>query len=298
MKYAIIGTGGIGGYYGGLLARAGRDVHFLLHTDYEYVRDNGLQVNSCDGSYHLNHVNAYNDARLMPKCDVVLVCLKTTANHLLPLILPHVMHDKTIVVLIQNGIGVEADLQQQLPTAQLACGIAYICTTKMGPGLIEHTSNGRLTIGNYSCREQSDVEAVVSDMAEAGVKVQTADYLETRWKKCVWNMPFNGMTTVMNTDSASLLHNPATHTLIYDLMMEVVGAAQACGAKTVTKEYADRMIDMTLHMPAYSSSMQVDHEHHRPMEIHYLYTRSIKEARLHGFDMPRMKMLEAMLKYL
>ena len=110
MTYGIIGTGAIGGYYGGKLAHSGKDVHFLFHRDYEYVREHGLQIDSCDGSFHLDNVNAYHSTADMPKCDVVLVGLKTTNNHLLPELLAPLLHPQTIVVLIQNGIGVEADV--------------------------------------------------------------------------------------------------------------------------------------------------------------------------------------------
>ena len=102
MTYAIVGTGAIGGYYGAKLARAGRDVHFLLHHDYEYVRANGLRVDSCDGDFCLPQVNAYNTPQQMPKSDVVLVGLKSTNQHLLRSLLPPLLHDRTLVVLIQN----------------------------------------------------------------------------------------------------------------------------------------------------------------------------------------------------
>ena len=77
MRYGIIGTGAIGGFYGAKLAHAGQELHFLLHSDYEYVKQHGLQVDSCDGSFHLDDVNAYPNTEDMPKCDVVLVCLKS-----------------------------------------------------------------------------------------------------------------------------------------------------------------------------------------------------------------------------
>ena len=80
MRYGIIGTGAIGGYYGAKLARAGQELHFLLRSDYEYVKQHGLQVDSCDGSFHLDDVNAYLYTEDMPKCDVVLVCLKSVNN--------------------------------------------------------------------------------------------------------------------------------------------------------------------------------------------------------------------------
>ena len=66
MRYGIIGTGAIGGYYGAKLAHAGQEVHFLLRSDYEYVKQHGLQVDSCDGSFHLDDVNAYQHTEEMP----------------------------------------------------------------------------------------------------------------------------------------------------------------------------------------------------------------------------------------
>src|SRR5574344_2603227 len=113
LKYGIIGTGAIGGYYCGKLANAGKDVHFLFHSDYDIVRNNGLQVNSVDGSFHIDNVNAYSRTADMPECDVVLVCLKSINNGMLKDMLPPILHPKTLVILIQNGIGLEADLQKE-----------------------------------------------------------------------------------------------------------------------------------------------------------------------------------------
>ena len=87
MKYGVIGSGAIGGYYGGKLAKAGQEVHFLFRSDYEYVKKNGLQVDSCDGSFHIQ-ANAYNNTADMPQCDVVLVCLKSVNNDKLKKLLP------------------------------------------------------------------------------------------------------------------------------------------------------------------------------------------------------------------
>ena len=69
MRYGVIGMGAIGGFYGAKLAHAGKEVHFLSHSDYQYVKERGLQVDSCDGSFHLPQINAYGAASDMPKCD-------------------------------------------------------------------------------------------------------------------------------------------------------------------------------------------------------------------------------------
>ncbi|MBR0045392.1 MAG: putative 2-dehydropantoate 2-reductase [Bacteroidaceae bacterium] len=298
MRYGVIGAGAIGGYYGAKLAHSGKEVHFLSHSDYQYVKERGFQVDSCDGSFHLAHVNAYGDAADMPKCDVVLIGLKTVNNHLLPNLLPPLLKEDTLVVLIQNGIGVEEDVQKMFPEVQLAAGLAFICSAKTEPGRVNHQCYGYINIGNFSCKNQARIDEVVNDFRAAGIDANEVEYLEARWKKAVWNMPFNGMTVALNTQTDILLQHPSTLQLIKDQMMEVIEAAQACGVKNIDETFADKMIYNTVHMTPYSPSMKLDFEFKRPMEIEYLYTRPIEEARKAGYRMEKLEMLEAELRFL
>jgi len=298
MRYGIIGTGAIGGYYGAKLAHAGQEVHFLLHSDYEYVRQHGLQVHSCDGSFHLANVNAYQQTQDMPPCDVVLVGLKTINNGKLQSLLPPLLHDHTLVVLIQNGIGVEEDVQKMFPDVQLAAGLAFICSAKTEPGVVNHQFLGSINLANYSCRDEAQMQAVVDEFREAGIETALVEYHEARWKKAVWNMPYNGMTVALLTQTDRLMKNPSTRQLIREQMMEVVNAAQHLGVKNVDAAYADKMIAMTDAMIPYSPSMRLDYDFHRPMEIYYLYTRPLQMAREAGCPMPKLEMLEAELRFL
>lgn len=297
MEYAVIGTGAIGGYYGGRLMKAGRKVSFLLRSDYEYVKQHGLQIDSCDGSFHLDEVDAYNDTRQMPKADVVLVCLKTINNYMLQDMLPPILKPDTVVLLIQNGIGVEDDLRAVFPSLQIVAGLAFICSGKVSPGRVSHQFFGSVNLGNYSC-DEARYHELLADFQEAGIQAFEVPYLEARWKKAVWNMPFNGMTVALNTSTDQLMKNPATRQLIYEQMMEVVGAANALGIRELTSEFADQMMAMTDAMIPYSPSMKLDFDFHRRMEIPYLYTRPIAEAKKVGFEMPKLAMLEAELKFL
>ena len=290
--------GAIGGYYGGRLAQAGREVHFLMHSDYQYVLQNGLRVDSCDGDFHLPHINAYAASKDMPKTDVIIVGLKSVRNHdVLPELLRPVIHDNSIVILIQNGIGLEEDLQKVFPGLQIVAGLAFICSAKVGPGHVSHQCYGSINLGNYSCN-QKQFQVLLQDMTDAGIQAAEVPYLEARWKKAVWNMPFNGMTVTLNTSTDRLLKNPATRQLIYDQMMEVIGAANALGVNSLTTEFADKMMQMTDEMVPYSPSMKLDYDYHRPMEIEYLYTRPIAEAKKAGFEMSKLAMLEAELKFI
>lgn len=298
LTYAVIGTGAIGGYYGAKLARAGHDVHFLLHTDYEYVRARGLRVDSCDGDFCLPIVNAYADTAQMPKADVVLVGLKSTNEHLLRTLLPPLLHEHTLVILIQNGIGLEADVQTWFPGLSLAAGLAFICSAKTEPGRISHQCYGSINIGNFSCPDASLIAAVLADFIGAGIDAHQVEYYEARWKKAVWNMPFNGMTVALQTQTDRLLKNPATRQLIYEQMMEVIGAANALGIHGLDEAFAQKMMQMTDDMVPYSPSMRLDFDFHRPMEVEYIYSRPIAEARAAGFDMPRLEMLERELRFI
>jgi len=298
LSYAVVGTGAIGGYYGAKMARLGREVHFLLHSDYEYVREHGLCVCSCDGDFALPQVNAYGDASAMPKVDVVLVGLKSTNQHLLRTLLPPLLHENTLVVLIQNGIGLEADVQEWFPGQPLAAGLAFICSSKTESGIINHQCYGSINLGNYSCRSASLFEAVLNDFIEAGIDAHEVNYAEARWKKAVWNMPFNGMTVALDTMTNKLLENPATEQLIRDQMMEVVAASRALGVEHVDEPFVEKMIAMTKAMTPYKPSMKLDADFHRPMEIDYLYTRPIEEAKKAGCPMPKLEMLEQELRFI
>ena len=297
MRYGIIGVGAIGGFYGSKLAYSGQEVHFLSHSDYQYVKEYGMQVDSCDGSFHLNHINVYQYPQDMPKCDVVIVGLNTTNNHLLKDLLPPILHEHTVVVLIQNGIGVEADVQQNFPELQLIAGLAFICSAKTEPGHVNHQCYGSINFGNYSCKDETLLQNIINDFTKAGIKAASVPYEEARWKKAVWNMPFNGMTVALETRTDLLLKNPATRQLIREQMMEVIGAANHLGVTGLDSSFAEKMIETTDAMTPYSPSMKLDYDFHRPMEIHYLYTRPIEIARAAGFRMPKLEMLEAELRF-
>jgi len=295
MTYAVIGTGAIGGYYGARLAQSGREVHFLLHSDYDYVKEHGLQVDSVDGSFHLDNVNAYRSTADMPQTDCVIVALKSVNNHLLPSLLPPLLRKDTLLLMIQNGIGIEEDVQKLFPGQPIAAGLAFICSSKTEPGRVSHQCYGSINIGNYSA---PTIEPLLHDFRAAGIQTGHVEYLLARWRKAVWNMPFNGMTVALHTQTDLLLKHPSTERLIREQMLEVIGAARAIGVKGLDESFADNMIETTRRMTPYSPSMRLDYDFRRPMEIDYLYTRPIAEARRAGFAMPRLEMLEQELRFL
>ncbi len=298
MKYAIVGCGAVGIYYGGRLAEAGNEVHFLFNSDYDFVQQNGLNIKSINGDFVLTNVNAYKDPTQMPKCDVILVCLKTTNNYLLNSILPHIIEKNSTVVLIQNGLNLEQELSKSFPTIGIIGGMAFICSNKVGKGAINHLDYGKLTLGVFQNVDYTTFSKICSDFEASGVPIEKSDnLLHSRWKKLVWNIPYNGMTVVLNTTTDALMKNPKSRQLIYDLMLEVIDAANFCGAN-IDKEFADQMMVYTDNMKPYNPSMKLDFDYMRPLEIKAIYSNPIESAKENGFTMKKTQVLEQQLSFI
>jgi 2-dehydropantoate 2-reductase len=298
LKYAVIGSGALGGFYGGKLAHSGKDVYFLFHSDYKHLLSNGLKVDSVNGDFHLTGINAYQSTADMPKADVVLVCLKTTNNHLLKSLLSPILHSETVIVLIQNGLGVEQDVASNFPQQPIVGGLAFICSNKIGDGHIAHLDYGKLNLGVFQGDVDPVVEQIKSDFTEAGVPTEVAtDLMQARWQKLVWNIPYNGMTVVLNTTTDRLMSEASTRQLSYDLMLEVINGARACGVE-VKESFADKMMELTDSMTPYAPSMKLDFDYKRPMEIEYIYSRPVKAAMEAGYAMKKVAMLESQLRFI
>ncbi|WP_181297360.1 putative 2-dehydropantoate 2-reductase [Pseudomonas sp. Q2-TVG4-2] len=298
-RIGIIGTGAIGGFYGVMLARAGYDVHFLLRSEYDVVRQNGLQVNSAlHGALHLDAVQAYRSAADMPKCDWLLVGAKSTSNpELAPLIVEAAGEDAKVVVL-QNGLGIEEGLRQVLPSnIHLMGGLCFICAHRSALGVVEHQALGGVNLGYHSGpaetqeQQQALVEAGVVMFRAAGVDSSAAINLaQARWQKLVWNMPYNGLSVLLDAGTAPLMSNPDSRALVRSIMLEACGAAAACGYP-VPDVLVDRMMKSTDHMPNYLPSMYHDHVHGRPLELDAIYAAPLAAAAAAGFAMPKTEAL-------
>lgn len=297
LKYGIIGVGAIGGFYGGRLAKAGCDVHFLFHSEYNHVKNNGFQVDSVDGDFHLSDLAIYVDSADMPKCDVVLVSLKSTQNHLLPTLLKPILHDSSMVILIQNGLGLEAELAQSFPNTTIVGGMAFICSSRIAPGHIQHKDYGALNIGFYQHRNDEMLTQFLDDCSVANLTVTVADDLySSRWKKLVWNIPYNGLTVVLNATTEQIMKTPSSRQLVKDMMLEVRAAALANGA-VMDESFVDDMLKMTDEMNPYSPSMKLDWEHQRPMELKSIYENPIKEALKVNCPMKKVEALFQILQF-
>jgi 2-dehydropantoate 2-reductase len=297
LKYAVIGTGAIGGYYGGRLSNIGKEVHFLYHTEYEWVKQHGLKVESVKGDFHLTNMNVYPSVEDMPQCDVVLVCLKSTQNDKLKDLLKPICHVGTVIVLVQNGIGLEAEFAQHFPNHSIAGGMAFICAFREGKGFIRHADYGGLTVGFYQHPQEEVLQKMKQDFDEAEVSFYIAEDLNlARWRKLVWNVPYNGLTVALETTTDKLMQNPTSRCLVKELMEEVVKGANACGA-AIEESFVEKMMESTDKMKPYSPSMKLDWDARRAMEIRAIYQNTVRLAKEKGVELKKIEMLGQLLQF-
>ena len=303
LRYAIIGTGALGGFYGGRLAKTGLDVHFLLHSDYEHVRDHGLRVDSVDGDFVLPHVHAYGAAGDMPPCDVVVVSLKTTANALLGELLPPVLADDGVVLVLQNGLGIEERVAEIVGPQRVMGGLCFLCSIKAGPGHIRHLDYGYVTLGEYEAEGKPGgisgrMRTIGADFEAAGIRVQYAeDLVLARWRKLIWNVPFNGLSVLLDATTDRIMAGEPSRALAEDLMREVAAAARAAAEREIPESFIQSQLADTAKMTPYSPSMLLDRRAGKPMEIEAIFGEPIRAAQAAGCNVPRIETMCRLLKF-
>jgi 2-dehydropantoate 2-reductase len=293
---AVIGAGAVGGYYGARLAQHGHSVHFLLRSDYEAVCQNGLTVESCAGNFRIpaERLNVHKDAHEMPKVDQVLVALKTTANDQFEPLIGPLLKEDTAILTIQNGLGNEDRLAELFGASRILGGMAFVCINRAGPGVIRHIDHGVIRLGEFNGGPSDRASAIAELFNASQIPCQVlADLRFGRWSKLIWNIPFNGLGAVLDLTTDRLLDNEPGMRLLTALMEEVVATTRAIGIH-LPPDIIDVQIRHTRTMGAYRSSMQIDRQERRPLEVESILGEPLRQARRAGVPAPNLAMLYEM----
>jgi 2-dehydropantoate 2-reductase len=305
LSYAIIGTGALGGFYGGLLARSGLEVHFLLHSDFEHVVKHGLRVDSKLGDFHLPSVHAYRSVGDMPQVDCVIVGLKSTQNHWLASLVPPLFRDDSTALVLQNGLHVEQATRDVVGPGRVAGGCCFLCSNKVGPGHIRHIDYGKIVFGPYRGLNDDEpgpsderLQTIQRDLSGAGIECHlTNDLTTARWRKLMWNIPFNGLSVILDASTDVIMGDADSRNLARRVSEEVRQTACQCGS-AIEPEFVDWVIDHTDEMVPYDSSMRLDFNHGRPIEVEAIYGNAMRHADRHHVETPILKTMYQQLKFL
>lgn len=291
-SYAVVGSGAVGGYYGARLAAAGCDVHFLLHSDYAHAVEHGLRVETKDGDFSIAEPHVYDDAANMPVCDVVMVALKSTHNHLLAELLTPLLGPNTTVLLMQNGLGEEEKIAAIAPGTAIVGGLAFLCSHKIGPAHIRQLDYGQVRLGAFEARgTPGHMRVIGDDLTRSGISVILEDDLQlARWKKLVWNVPYNGLCVTHAASTDVIMGDDTSRELAIALMHEVVAGAAARGCD-IEPAFIGQMIEHTDNMVPYEPSMKLDYDAGRPLELAAIYANPLDAAKRGGVELTEIRRL-------
>ncbi|HTZ21010.1 MAG TPA: 2-dehydropantoate 2-reductase [Opitutaceae bacterium] len=298
-KIAIVGPGAIGLYYGTLLALAGAEVRFLLRSDLATVRARGITVRVGDRTLRIppERVGAFGRPAEIGPVDLVVVTLKTTANDQLATLLPPLLGPQTAILTLQNGLGADELLAAHFGAERVLGGLSFIASNRVAPGEVVCFHPGSITLGEFGRPAGERARALAAQFEQAGVKCSVVDNLrEARWRKLIWNVPFNGLaiaTGGLTTDR--LLADPQLAAEVRALMDELAAAARAQNMD-IPEAFLQEMIDVTPGLGAYKPSSLLDWLAGREVEVEAIWGEPLRRARAAGADTPRLALLYAQIR--
>jgi len=270
MRIAVMGTGGVGGYFGTRLALGGCDVSFIARGRHlDAIQQRGLKVESPLGEMHLATPRATDNPADIGLVDLVLFGVKlwdteTAAKAIAPLIGPG-----TAVVSLQNGVRKDDILRDVLGERAVMGGACYIAAQIAEPGVIRHSATmQKLVFGEYDGERSARAEAFLDACRQAGIEAEvSADIRRTVWEKFVFLVGLSGLTTTIRKPIGPIRSNPRTRALLHDAMSEVVAVGRAQGVQ-LAEDFADNRLAFGDGLPpTMTSSMHNDLERGNRLEV-------------------------------
>jgi 2-dehydropantoate 2-reductase len=273
MRIAVMGTGGVGGYFGARLARGGHDVAFVARgRQLEALRTRGLRVESPLGDVHLPKVDVTDDPADVDGVDLVLFGVKLWDTQVAAAAVKPLIRDETAVVSFQNGVVKDDILRQALGAEHVIGGVCYVAATIAEPGLIRHSGTlQKLVFGEYDGTLSPRVQRFREACADSGIDVEVSDRIEqTIWEKFVFLVGLSGTTSTARSVIGPIRANSRSRAFLRDVMDEVVQVARAQGV-ALPLDYADERLAFTDQVPAgMTSSMHHDLERGNRLEVAWL----------------------------
>lgn len=299
MRIAIIGAGGTGGYFGGLLARAGEEVGFLAHgTQLEALRTHGLTVQSrLAGTFSLP-VHATSDPPEIGVVDLVLFCVKTYDTRVASERLHLLMGPGTVVLPIQNGIDAAEQLSGEVGMQHLVGGVAYVTSQIESPGVIAQTAGpGSIELGELAGGQSERTQRVQQVLRNAGIRAELpSDIRVTLWEKFLFICAFSGVTALTRLPLGRIRAYPEISGLLKAVLKESEAVSRASDI-ALPADIVERSYAMLQALgPEAMGSMAFDLLAGRRLELEALNGAIVRLGHEHGLPLPFNAAIYAALK--
>ncbi|MGH7845497.1 MAG: ketopantoate reductase family protein [Candidatus Binatia bacterium] len=298
MRVAVMGAGAVGSYFGAKLAAAGFDVAFIARGKHlDAMRRDGLKIKSITGDLHIRSCFAA-EAMEVGAVDVILFAVKTYDTELAATQLQPLIGTSTVILTLQNGVDSPAKLARLWGRERVRAGVIYIAAQLAAPGITEHSSAGRIVLGELA----GTVDAVTRRLRESFTRAQVPCEISTEigkamWEKLVWNAPFCALACLLQAPVNTILESESLTQLAINCMEEVKEAAH-CHGIDLDPSIVERTLSFSRGLGDFKPSMLQDLENGKPLEHEAFNGIVLKTLRRHGRPAPVNETFYATLKFL
>ena len=298
MRIAIVGSGGVGGYFGGRLAATGVDVTFIARGAHlAAMRSGGLRLESPKGDLHVPRVSATDDPSTIGPVDIVFFAVKLYDTESATALLPPLIGRDTAVIPFQNGVDSVDVLTRIVGREHVAGGTAYVAAVIAEPGLIRHTAMDHLIFGELDGSRSHRLEELLAACQPAGFQATLSDRILTDiWSKFVRLSVFSGMTAVTRCPLGPIQQDPELLAMLRAAGVETMNAAKGRGV-ALPPGLIDEMVTMVKGLPPNAkSSMLEDLERGKRLELPWLSGAVVRIGAEHGVDTPIHRFITTVLQ--
>lgn len=292
MKIAVMGAGAVGGWFGGMLARAGNDVTLIMRPQHvEAVRRNGLRLQSQTFDEYVP-VQAVTEPGGVQGAQLVLFCVKSTDTEAAGAAMaPHLASD-AIVLSLQNGVD-NAERLGRVIGRRVVPAVVYVATDLPGPGHVRHHGRGDLVIGPAPRSDE-----LIAVFAAAAVPVQVSQNVTgALWAKLVVNCAYNALSAITNLPYGQLVQGPGVPAVMHDVVQECLAVATRLRID-IPGDMVDAVRRIAVAMPGQLSSTAQDLARAKPSEIDHLNGHVVRQGAACGVPTPVNRCLQALVKLL
>ena len=293
LKFAVMGAGAVGCYYGGMLARAGHDVVLIARSQHmRAIAKAGLRLQTQTFDEHI-HLKASLDANAVQGADVVLFCVKSSDTEAAGRLMQPFLQADALVLCLQNGVDNADRLRAVLPGHAVSAAVVYVATEMAGPGHVKHNGRGDLVI-----EPSASSAAVAEALMAAGVLTEVSNNVRGElWAKLTLNCAYNAVSAITQLPYGKTVVGVGVQEVMRDVVAECLAVAKADGVQ-VTGDVYQAVAKLAGSMPDQSSSTAQDLARGKPTEIDYLNGFIVKRGELLGVPTPANRVLWALVKLL
>jgi 2-dehydropantoate 2-reductase len=292
MKIAVIGIGGVGGFFGGLMAKAGLDVTFVARGEhFEQIRTQGLDLSTTEGDFHIQIPHVVDHISKLTSPDVVFICTKTYDRNHVAEQLNSVVHADTIIIPLENGIDNDLIIREHCKTGKIYAGVVYLISAKIEPGKI-HQMPGpkKIFFGERNVIANHKLIEVENMLRQAGIEASASDdIIREIWLKFVWLTTFAGMTSLCRSPIGPIIADQDSKQLLFNCLDEAIAVAASQGIVLADEEREGLRLKSEEYLikgPQSKSSMLVDIENLRLTEVESLNGIIVALGRKYGVAVP------------